>query len=562
MGRLTQIIVGTVVGGLIAAVGAEVCAGQTETVEQPLTSVQGKVVKETGGIGIRKVIVELKGINEDPSQDYETATDAAGVFKIEAVEPGDYSIEVRREGYFAVNPKALEATITVEAGKDVTGLVYKMQAAGAIAGKIVDADGDPVPYVGVTATRVGKRGARAVLRGAAEEGSQETNDLGEFRIGYLRAGQYEVKAQAQASEAPAPNPADMGKQKNRAVYTLTYYPGTVEQKQASLVRVLAGGTAKANFILLTGQAYRVNGAVGGVENAKTAQIVLMAKNGEEESQNLREGGQFDFPKVLPGTYVARVVEVSTGAVPGAPTVRMKTVSTPIVVSNADVTGLQLESESGGTVSGKLREESDELLPWREMQVSLMPVAEAGEEIPAVEQGMLAAITSVKDDGSFEIKEVAAGNYQLGVSGRSEKLRDYYTKSVQQNGREMVETGFTASGETTLEVVVSAKGASIEGTVLDSNGHVVATATVVSLPSSGKLGQLDSYQTEHTDERGHFVMRGLNPGQYVVLALENLPEDSRKPEFFEKYGEKGEKVELQEGERKSVGLTLLVEGGAE
>lgn len=563
MQKLRWIMVAVVVAALIMAAGAGVSVGQTEAGEQKLPSVQGKVVHESGGIGIRKVIVELKGMTEEAVQNYETATDGTGVFKIEGVALGEYAVTVRREGYFAANPKELEKTVTVEAGQDVTGLVYKMQAAGAIAGKIVDTDGDPVPYVAVTATRVGKGGAGAVMHGAPNgEGSQETNDLGEFRIGYLRAGQYVVQAQAEGNAGPAPNPADKGKQKNHAVYTLTYYPGTLEQKQASPVRVVPGGTAKANFSLLTGQAYRVNGIVGGVENTKTAQMVLTTKNGEEESQSLGEGGQFEFAKVLPGTYMGRVVEVIPGVVPGAPTVRLKTIRSPIVVSDADVTGLQLEAESGGTVNGKLREESGESLPWRDMQLSLLPVAEPGEEIPGVEYGQLVAITSVGADGSFEVKDVVAGNYQLTVSGRSERLRDYYTKSVEQDGKEMVETGFAASGETTLEVVVSAKGASIEGTVLTSKGHVAATATVVSVPNSGKLGRPDAYRVEHTDDRGYFVMRGMNPGLYVVLALENLPEDLRKAEFLEKYGDKGERVELQEGEKKSVGLTLIVEERAE
>jgi hypothetical protein len=88
---------------------------------------------------------------------------------------------------------------------------------------------------------------------------------------------------------------------------------------------------------------------------------------------------------------------------------------------------------------------------------------------------------------------------------------------------------------------------------------VGGATVVSLPGTGKLGRPDSYQTEHADASGHFLLRGMNPGPYVVVALEEVNEDVRKPEFFQKYGEKGEKVELDEGERKSSVTVNLVEG---
>src|ERR1700741_146317 len=112
--KLRQVIVAVVVAALTGAAGAGVCVAQTEAGEQKLPSVQGKVVNDTGGIGIRKVIVEFKGMNEEPAQNYETATDATGVFKIEGVALGEYTVTVRREGYFSVNPKEQETTLTVE----------------------------------------------------------------------------------------------------------------------------------------------------------------------------------------------------------------------------------------------------------------------------------------------------------------------------------------------------------------------------------------------------------------------------------------------------------------
>jgi hypothetical protein len=158
---------------------------------------------------------------------------------------------------------------------------------------------------------------------------------------------------------------------------------------------------------------------------------------------------------------------------------------------------------------------------------------------------------VNSDGTFEINNVPGGNYQLVVGANSEQLRDYYTKSVIFGGRDVTDSGFALNGDAYLDMVVSAKGATIEGNAVDSKGQPVAYGTVAVVPDVEHRARPDSYQRETTDEHGHFIARGLNPGSYVVLAFEELQEDIRQAEFLKTYAGKGEKVELREGTRKSV-----------
>jgi hypothetical protein len=145
-----------------------------------------------------------------------------------------------------------------------------------------------------------------------------------------------------------------------------------------------------------------------------------------------------------------------------------------------------------------------------------------------------------------------------VGTRSEKFRDYYTKSVLLGGREVVDTGFAVSPGTVLDVVVSAKGAGVEGTVVDREGKPAAGASVVTIPGSGKLGRPDGYQYARADDSGHFVLRGMNPGEFTVLAFEELQGNYPAPEFAKKYEGKGEKVELDEGGQKDVVVKLITE----
>jgi hypothetical protein len=237
---------------------------------------------------------------------------------------------------------------------------------------------------------------------------------------------------------------------------------------------------------------------------------------------------------------------------------MLTVPAPIVVSGSDLADLVLQPFAHGKVSGKFRAESSDNDNWKQMTVSLIPMAEAGESSTENELFRLwqqGGSGAVKEDGTFEIDDVAPGNYQVAVYAPAEKYRDWYLKSLLFAGREVADTGFAASGETSLDVFVSAKGASIEGKVVDSAGKPAAELFVLTLPGSGKLGRPDSYQMATTDANGGFLLRGLNPGEFTMVALENLQGDARNAEFYQKYGSRGTNISLAEGEKKSVALTL-------
>lgn len=532
-------------------------AAQAAGQQQATGSVAGKVIVEGVGLGIRKVVVTLEGENPAARQEYVTATDAMGNFRIEGVVAGEYGVAIRRVGFVPSNGKVEQARITVGAGQEVTGLLYKMEPTGVIAGKITEADGDPLAGVSVWVRRVGKNGAPTDAQGPTEEdgGQETTNDLGEYRIANLRAGQYIVQAQGHGM-SPAPDPADRGKQKERPSYALTYFPGTVEPRQAIPVQVTAAGTAAANFMLMATRSYSVSGTVQLTGNPRNVQMYLVSTNGQTEAQGLDSDGRFAFHDILPGTYVAQIVDMSASADGGAPVTHTQMIGSPIVVSDADVTGLQLRPEASGSVKGKIRTEGGETLDWTEFNVSLIRVVD-GEELPQMaDLGALGGTSAFQSDGTFEMKDVAGGTYWVFLGGRSGAVGDYYLKSVLQDGREVVDTGFQVNGEVVLDVVVSAKGGSIEGTVVDDKGQGVAGATVVTLPSSGKMGRMDLYESDQADANGHFLLRGLKPGTYVVVGLGGLQEDQRRADFFQKYGDKGQTVDVDEGQKKSVVVTMV------
>jgi hypothetical protein len=222
--------------------------------------------------------------------------------------------------------------------------------------------------------------------------------------------------------------------------------------------------------------------------------------------------------------------------------------------------VQLRLDPGGQVHGKFRLDTGEKFDWTQLNVHLMAIVEnetgglagamAGMANPRADTRSM-----VSADGTFDMSDVPGGSYQLVIAAQSDDLRDYYTKSVMHGGKDVVDSGFAVSGDVSLDVVVSAKGATIEGNVVDSKGAPAAYSVVAVVPNSEQRARPDSYQQASTDERGHFVVQGMNPGSYVVLAFEEM-QDIRQPDLLKTYAGKGEKIELEEGTRKIVTAKVI------
>jgi protocatechuate 3,4-dioxygenase beta subunit len=513
-------------------------------------TIQGKVLQEPGGQPIRKANVRFSARDGQSNGEYSDTTDADGRFKVDDVKPGRYMATVEHPGFVQSASRKRPASVLVQPGQDATDLVFYMQPGAVITGKVTDLDGDPMRDVAISALRVG-----SALRGMNfhDSGNAATNDLGEFRIPGLRAGRYTITANPpQGLRVLHAERKDNAKE--NLIYTTTYYPGTLYKEQAVAAEVHSGGEAPVNFGVLASAAYRVAGTVVGVPSgAAMTQITLFSKDhSRDQNQQLGEGGTFEFKNVLPGSYTANLLVV-TGFSDGG--MKMMRLVEPIEVSTSNVDRLQLQPNPGGDVRGKFRMDTAQRFDWTQLNVVLLPVDENGSV--AVEGTFGApAMSGVTKDGSFELKNVTGGSYQLLVGTKSNNLRDYITKSVNLDGRDVADSGFIVNAGTSLEVVVSANGATIEGTVVDSKGKPVAYAAVLDVPSAGHRNRTDLYQQDTTDELGHFSLRGLNPGKYTVLAFDELQADVRDPEFLKSYEDRGEHVQLDEGARTSIVVKLI------
>jgi protocatechuate 3,4-dioxygenase beta subunit len=517
--------------------------------------VEGRVDQGADAQPIRKVDVSLVPREGRQNDQYAATTDAEGKFQIRGVKPGRYRVVLQHVS-FRQSGGRMGTPLILNSAADARNLVFHMQAGATISGKVVDSDGDPMANVSVQAMRVGSNGRRF----AGDHGYASTNDLGEYRIGNLRAGSYLVSADAVGQHPPKTK--DGGPGKSNLGYVPTYYPGSLDQSQAVPVELRAGEETPVTITPLASQRFSIRGTVTKPAGAKLANLMLRSADNRPvyHDSDVSEDGSFEFRDLLPGSYrfflmVLDLTSIMADAQAGrTPQVQVMRLGQPIAITNANVDGLHLVPETPGHVRGRFRMDKERKMDWTQLSVML-----SSEDSSEIMLGNLpaGATARVQADGTFDLPKVAAGEYRLAVTSNANNLADYYTKSVNLEGKDVADSGFSVSGGTySLDVVVSADGATVEGTAVDDKGKPVADATVVAAPNGERRKRFDVFAQDKSDAQGHFKLRGLISGEYTVLAWEDPDGNVRDPEFLNGYEDRGEKVQLDDAARKTVSVTVI------
>jgi hypothetical protein len=175
-----------------------------------------------------------------------------------------------------------------------------------------------------------------------------------------------------------------------------------------------------------------------------------------------------------------------------------------------------------------------------------------------------SIAHVAPDGSFQWTDVPAGNYYVQVMGESAGNEGWFVKSLTVGGRDVNDSGLSLSGGTaSLDLVVSANGAVVEGVAVDRKGEPIANAFVVAVPEPRLRSRTDHYRKTVTDQSGRFTLRGIRPGAYTFFAWETVEGDAYyNSDFLKSYEQQGTPLELSDGARKNLQLDVMPEPGTD
>jgi hypothetical protein len=526
---------------------------------------QGIVTKDPGSVPLKKALIELIADSQNDSRNYTALSGADGSFRIEDVVPGRYRLFAERSGYQEIDKhrhRSEGRLLTLSAGQEVSDLTIRLQAAAVVEGRVSDEDGDPMPEAQVAVLR------QTFVAGHShweQAGAERTNDLGQYRIPGLAAGNYFVsvtpppdfrsliETTGNTPEA-APRSGAASNKPAPVAYQTTYYPGARDRGQATSIQLLAGDEFPVNFSLTPSPSLSIRGSVANLPDGTTAAIMLQSKdlnlvlNGAE----MHKDGSFEIRGVSPGDYTI-VATVDNVKVP-----MMARQSLQLAES---MEGLRLSPQRGGTIQGRLRMESNRTGRSGPAQILLLLRSSDGDdESVGVSMGIgFSTLTKVSGDGSFEWKDVPPGLYSVQVSATSE-MPDWFLKSVTAGGRDVLDSGFSVNGgATTLDLVASANGAVAEGVASNQNDGPVADAVVVAVPELHLRGRPERYRKTVTDQSGRFTLRGLPPGDYTLIAWESMDGEAYyNPEFLKTYEGQGKALHLDEGRRVSVQLKTIPE----
>jgi protocatechuate 3,4-dioxygenase beta subunit len=541
------------------------------------TRIDGWVTDDRGRLA-RGAIVQLEPLTPDTLADWlgqaglsiprgarRTSSDADGRYEFVRLSPGRYVISTRRTEYgYSQADVTRGSTQVIDVRATGTTSVPLFVARGsAIAGTVVDRYGDAVEAAAVQLHRVRYVQGRAVLEPFKDITVRVTDDRGHYRLPGVPPGQYYVAVRRDGRE--------------------TYYPGRASLVEAASVRVDAGSDLLNMHVALQDTpATRVFGVING---ATPSMEVLLAESVgagagavrvraalPAASSGTSRAGAFEFRNVPPGDYVLQIIERANGVAwqrttgIGLMDTGISAFATQsISVGGGEVVGpLVVTPARTASLSGRMRLEQpgNERVP--SMMLVVMPSdpdrSPFGGLSGSVNGSVLLAHANATTGNAFVINGVA-GSFRVAPLAADPRT---WVKSAMIDGVNAVDEPMTITAGravSDVDVVLSNDAATVAGKVADAKG-AAASATVVAFTTDSQKWFYGSQYVRRVPLRrdGAFAVTGLPPGDYHVIAVDDLPEDPAltnltSAEFLSNLIPQARRLRLPPSERVQVELPL-------
>jgi len=472
------------------------------TVAAHAETVQGVAVNSVTGKPVAGATVQLIGIVEEAEPDiYRGRSDGAGRFRFEGVVPGHYRAIADAPGFTRMGFNNHSPTITVDATATVREMKISLIPASVISGRVVDQDGDPLPYVSVETLQYTYQGGKKALRSLH---NMRTDDRGEYRIYGLTPGRYYVRAMLRAGQNTG--------------YSPTFYPGVHDVAQASLLEAAPGGETRSIDIMLRADSF--HSISGKVVDGQTGQPVANVYVTAGTSDGFANGGPqisdaFTIHNLVPGKYVLLAQQFSGGG--------SKTARQTVELGSADLTGVLLTLSAGVDIPGTVRAGSDVPDGADKIQFALYS-----------DDNTVNALANTK--GGFVFQNVRPDHYRLSWL----LPKGFYVKSIKMGDKLLADDRIDLTGAAApLAIQLAGDGGRVQGVVRNPAGEPVAGA-VVTLTADPSY----DFWSATSDEKGQFEIRDIAPGDYRLLAFDGAPEGApQDPDFRKPYADKATQVQV-------------------
>lgn len=479
-------------------------------------------------------------------------TDPSGHFALQ-LDPGDYRLWVERAGYSrqawgARTSEGTGATLTLAPDQQIHDITLKIVPLGAISGRVLDDEGEPVQGAGIQVLRFSYAGGTRQFMPVAGASS---NDRGEYRVYGLPAGRYYLLATLRG--APPTRPIETGVliPEAQEPYAPMYYPGVPDAASATQLPLAQGAElSDIDFHLQRVRAVTLRGRLFSPLDDFTrgqVQVVLAHNDGSGASFIDRAAaaiekttGRFELRGVAPGLYWLVASQLNGGYSLGG--------RTPVEVTAPNSQeNLTISLRASFDIAGAITVEGKPPVSLTALTASLSP----SEGLALGPQ----PTAKVGADGRFRLTGVTPGLWDFTIGPLPEGVRIKTAMFGEHDilrGELIVPEGPRGS----LQIVLSGNGAQVSGTVgEDDHPHA---ATVVLVPDSEDLRRSPRlYRSTQAREQGRFVFKGVPPGSYRLFAFDEVePNAWLDPDFLKPVESLGEPISLAEGEQATRQLTLV------
>ena len=585
---------------------------QTPALPAQTASLEGTAVFQSSGQPLSKVYIDLRGTTW-----LSTTTEEDGKFYFPNVQPGQYHLYARREGYalaeygqrWTGGPGQL---ITLTAGQPVSNIQVGLALTSVISGRISDLNGNPVTGARVRAMKTSIQENRRTLRVFQEA---ITNELGEYRLFWMAPGRYYVSAVVQPWQvnnqvvnnpsAPVGDMTNAGLTASRSVsrpettkplgtgaaddeiYIPIYFPRSIDGEQGAPIDLQPGMEFRnVDISVAPVRTYHVRGrltnlptpsaapqggggapplppALGGFGGrggaggaAGNIQVRLTPDNWFGSVYNAAANattGEFDFPKVVTGGYTLYTFIDGT-------TTRM-----PVEVRNGDIDGLTMSLVMGVSLPVKITLDGEP--PKNLPDVSSLQIMLYRDPTLINAPAMNASAR-----GSAPILNLSPGNYRIYVTPLLTPItgtdpitppanwQSAYVKSIRLDDADVLNGGlhYEPKPDQLLDVVIGTDPGILEGQVLNEQRQPIPSAAVVLFADSPavRITRTDMFRVSSSDRSGRFQIKGLAPGDYKVFAWEGLDKDAWLDPDFVRNESRGQSVHIEEGKTLGVDVPLI------